>query len=144
MHGNTGQAAAELIELVRSGVTPERAIASHLRTRAGGVPGFGQALYPGMDARARILLPLVAELPGASPIIAAVEALADALGPSGPRPNLDLALAALALTGRMAPDAPGLMFATGRLAGWISHAVSEYAAQPMRLRPRGRYIGPLP
>jgi citrate synthase len=144
LHGNTGQAAAELLRMVVAGTPPERAIAAQLRSRGRGVPGFGHALYLGTDPRARTLLPLIAALPGAEPVTAAVEALSLVVEPSGLHPNLDLALAALAVATGMAPDAPGLVFATGRLAGWISHAATEYGAEPMRLRPRGRYVGPLP
>jgi citrate synthase len=42
----------------------------------------------------------------------------------------------------MPDDAGAVVFAVGRIAGWITHALDEYDERPMRLRPRGRYVGP--
>lgn len=40
-------------------------------------------------------------------------------------------------------DAGALIFAVARTAGWIAHAIAEESEPPLRLRPRGRYVGPL-
>jgi citrate synthase len=58
-------------------------------------------------------------------------------------PNLDLALVALARTYRFPQFAPFLLFALGRTVGWIAHAIEQYAAGDL-IRPRARYIGPMP
>ncbi len=57
------------------------------------------------------------------------------------RPNVDLALAALASAARLPEDAASTIFVVGRLAGWIAHIAAEYAEPAMRLRPRGEYVG---
>ena len=43
----------------------------------------------------------------------------------------------------MQQAAPVALFAVARSAGWIAHAI-EQSAQPDLIRPRARYIGPLP
>ena len=40
-------------------------------------------------------------------------------------------------------QAPLVLFALGRTAGWIAHAIEQYAAATL-IRPRARYTGPLP
>jgi citrate synthase len=42
----------------------------------------------------------------------------------------------------MAADAGEAIFAVGRTAGWIAHALEEYGDRPSRFRPSGRYAGP--
>jgi citrate synthase len=75
--------------------------------------------------------------------MAAVEAVSgEVRRRAGLFPNVDLALAALTLAAGLRHDAGTAIFALGRLAGWIAHALDEYEQRPMRLRPRGRYIGP--
>jgi citrate synthase len=44
----------------------------------------------------------------------------------------------------MARDAGEAIFAVARTAGWIAHALEEYADTPSRFRPSGRYAGRLP
>jgi len=83
------------------------------------------------------------ELPDAEPVMAAVDAVsAEALRRADVHPNVDLALAALSLAARLPADAGVAVFAIGRLVGWIAHALDEYEQRPLRLRPRGRYVGP--
>ncbi|MEN2741245.1 citrate/2-methylcitrate synthase [Microbacterium sp. X-17] len=143
LHGSASRAAAELLARVRDGEPVDRALASAVRDSGRGVPGFGHPLYAGIDPRAAALLPLVARMPGAGPVAAAVDAvIAEVERRAGVHPNLDLALGALVVVGALPPDAGSLVFATGRLTGWIAHAIAEYEEPPMRLRPRGRYVGP--
>ena len=67
-------------------------------------------------------------------VIAAAEAA------SGRRPNVDFTLAAICLAHGL-PAAPALsMFAAGRLAGWLAHAL-EQQAQGQLIRPRASYTG---
>lgn len=54
-----------------------------------------------------------------------------------------LALEALTVAAGMPVDAGELIFAVARTAGWIAHAIAEDAEPPLRLGPRGRYVGPL-
>jgi citrate synthase len=63
---------------------------------------------------------------------------------TGRRPNVDFALAALAEAGGLAADAGEAVFAIARSAGWLAHALDEYAepAVAFRYRPVARYVGP--
>jgi len=143
LHGNASRAAAALLADVANGAGPDAALARAVRDGGRGVPGFGQPLHSGTDARATALLPLVSALPAAGPVMAAVDAVsAEVLRRAGLHPNLDLALAALTLAAGLGPNAGGAVFAVGRLVGWIAHALAEYEQRPLRLRPRGRYVGP--
>lgn len=54
--------------------------------------------------------------------------------------NVDMALAALTAELRLPDDAPFLIFASGRMAGWIAHAIEQrLSAAP--IRPRANYTG---
>ncbi|WP_305784337.1 citrate synthase family protein [Symbioplanes lichenis] len=133
LHGAASGLAYQLL----TSPDPMAAVAEQRRLH-GGVPGFGHPLYPGGDPRARTLL---AAIPGTDAMAAVVEAAA---GRSGIAPNIDFALAALALSTGMGPDAGEAVFAIARTAGWIAHALEEYADQPSRFRPAGRYAGRAP
>jgi citrate synthase len=42
----------------------------------------------------------------------------------------------------MSHDAGEAVMATARIAGWLAHAIEEYAEAPLRFRPRAHYLGP--
>jgi citrate synthase len=74
--------------------------------------------------------------------MAVVDELLSVAGARVPRrPNVDFALGALAFVSA-APIDLGQLFCTARIAGWIAHALEEYAERPVRFRANGRYIGP--
>lgn len=145
LHGTASRSAAQMLRAVLGGDEPAVAIARALRDGSGGIPGFGQPLYAAGDMRASVLFELLREAAGSAEVLAAVDALADeVVRRADALPNLDLALAALTVWAGMPDDAGSVVFAIGRIAGWISHAMDEYDQRPMRLRPRGRYVGPAP
>ena len=53
------------------------------------------------------------------------------------------AIAAFVARHRLPADAPFVIFALARLAGWLAHAI-EQATTGRLIRPRARYIGPMP
>ncbi|MFE4951320.1 citrate/2-methylcitrate synthase [Leifsonia sp. NPDC056665] len=143
LHGNASRAAHRMLARVAAGEEPARVVADAVVDGRGPVPGFGQPLYPAGDPRARILLGMLAGVPGAEPVVAAVDALAALLRDrTGAAPNVDLALAALSLAAGMPDDAGEVIFATARTAGWTVHTLAEYREPPLRLRPLGRYTPP--
>lgn len=145
LHGTASRAALRMLRAVQEGEAAPAAIARAVRDGGRGIPGFGQALYAVGDMRAAVLLELLRETPGTDDVLAAVDAVADEVARrADARPNLDLALGAVALWARMPDDAGAVVFAVGRIAGWLTHAIDEYDERPMRLRPRGRYVGPPP
>jgi len=60
-----------------------------------------------------------------------------------PEPTIDFALATLTSVAGMIPGAGEAIFAVARTAGWIAHALEEYAKNAP-LRPRTVYTGPHP
>jgi citrate synthase len=61
----------------------------------------------------------------------------------GARPVLDFGLVALARCLDLPAQAPFVLFALGRTAGWIAHYL-EQAQSDQLIRPRAEYVGPRP
>ncbi|WP_130408598.1 citrate synthase family protein [Thalassococcus sp. S3] len=95
--------------------------------------GFGHPLYPEGDPRARHLLE---QIPRRSAARMAVGQISDRLAIA---PNIDAALAALEVHFAYPPHAATSLFAIGRAAGWIAHAIEQVQSGQM-IRPRARYL----
>jgi citrate synthase len=65
----------------------------------------------------------------------------EVVGRGLPTPNIDFALAVLASVAGLVAGAAEAAFAVARTAGWLGHALEEYARHTP-LRPRARYTGP--
>jgi citrate synthase len=106
----------------------------------GFVPGFGHPLYPAGDVRAKVLLQMLKKTrvgqSQAKLVAQAVQVLRKAA-------TIDLVLAALARAYGLPATSPFAIFALGRIAGWIGHAIEQHR-QGGLIRPRARYIGRLP
>lgn len=140
LHGGAGLAAYQLLERVLDGGEIGPVLAGHLR---GGrpVPGIG-LLGASSDPRATALFGRLADIPAARDVVAAVGEITAALRPHGRhQPNVDLAVAALALAAGMPAGAGEAIFAVGRSVGWIAHALEEYEQPPLRWRGREQYVG---
>ena len=61
----------------------------------------------------------------------------------GKQPNVDFALVSLRRALRLNPGSALALFAIGRTAGWIAHALEQQAEDKL-IRPRARYTGPGP
>ena len=140
--GNVGRVEG-LLDEIRTPARAADVLNKRLR-RGEGIPGFGHALYPDGDPRARLLLELLAAaMPrsGAIRLARGVTAAAEQL--IGEQPTIDLALAVLGRALDLPRGAPLALFALGRTAGWMGHALEQYAAGTL-IRPRARYVGPAP
>jgi len=133
--GMTGRVEILFDELMRDG-DPERLIAGRVG-RGENMPGFGHPLYPAGDPRGAALLALAE--PDAL-TIGLVRAVVDL---TGQWPSLDVGLVALARQLGLPAGAAAALFAIGRTAGWLAHAL-EQAGQNRLIRPRARYTGPMP
>ncbi|WP_116135512.1 citrate/2-methylcitrate synthase [Trinickia diaoshuihuensis] len=109
------------------------------------LPGFGHMLYPDGDPRAAVLLDMLAERAASR---AERQALADidsivraAYDATGLAPTVDFALSALERVLALPSGSAFSLFALGRAAGWIAHAM-EQMEDGRLIRPRARYIGP--
>lgn len=142
LHGSASADAYRLLSAMVDGKPVERALAEALRGRSG-IPGFGHRLYSERDPRAIVLLDRLSTLPGTKRLLALADEVIDEVARrSGLHPNIDFALALLALATGMSAEAGEVIFACSRVGGWIAHALDEYTRPPVRLRPTGRYVGP--
>lgn len=143
--GGAMQAVASLaVEDLLSEVTSPRhaAVAIGERLRRGDrLPGFGHRLYPDGDPRAPVLLQLLRRCWRGKPRLDAIDAVIAACGERRlPAPNIDFMLASLAHLAGMQRGASEAIFAVARTAGWLAHAIEEYARRTS-IRPRAVYVG---
>ncbi len=99
------------------------------------IAGFGHPLYPLGDPRATALLQ---QFPLPADYVELRDAVEEAIGE---RPNVDFALDALTKVFDLPQEAPLILFALGRCAGWLAHAL-EQVTTGHPIRPRARYVGP--
>ncbi|MBI3966155.1 MAG: citrate synthase family protein [Chloroflexi bacterium] len=116
-----------------------RVVGNYLR-RGEALPGFGHPLYSGIDPRADLLLRLLGTVEVDPERLAGLQAVRDR---SPVPPNVDFGLAGLAYALELVRGAGEAIFAAARTAGWIAHALEEYAA-PTPFRLRALYTGPEP
>ena len=109
--------------------------------RGDALAGFGHPLYPEGDPRAALLL---TQLLGVRPRLAGAarlqQALDAAIDLTGRQPSLDFALASLAALFGLGPEAALSVFAAGRMAGWLAHALEQQETGGL-IRPRANYAG---
>jgi citrate synthase len=105
------------------------------------IPGFGQPLYPEGDPRARWLLDAVARhAPRSAAMRLSRELQQQAQELMDEYPTIDFALVTLSRALGLPSGAPLALFALGRTAGWLAHALEQYQ-DPRMIRPRARYVG---
>jgi len=103
------------------------------------LPGFAHPLYPEGDPRGALLMSLLDRDKHAD--LFAIAALAEDL--TGQKLNIDFGLVAVEIACQLAPGAAQILFALGRSAGWIAHAMEQVETGQL-IRPRARYVGKFP
>jgi len=142
LHGGASFGAEVMLRSAPGPADAARAVGDLLR-RGERIPGFGHFVYRRRDPRAVLLLDLLrAADPGSERLAVADAVIAEARGRSLPEPNIDFALAALAVMAGMIPGAGEAIFSVARAVGWVAHALEEYA-RGTPIRPRGIYTGPV-
>jgi citrate synthase len=133
--GATARVEALFDEIERAG--DARRVVAERYARGELVPGFAHPLYPDGDPRCPALL-------SALPADATRDALIAELDRVGGKPpNIDLALVALRRALALPRGAALALFAVGRCAGWVAHAL-EQQGEGALIRPRARYVGERP
>lgn len=132
LHGEASARALAYLKTSLAG-SPATALAG-IASRGERIPAVGHPLYPAGDPRAAALLGWM------KPDDALQDAVSVAEDASGKAANVDMALAALTLHLGLAEDAPFLVFACGRMAGWLAHAQEQLTSGRL-IRPRATYTG---
>lgn len=134
LHAVAALAAEDMLAEVGEPGSAASAVGARLR-RGDRVPGFGHRLHPHGDPRAAVLLGAVRHAFDGSPGLAATEAVLAVAAERGlPPPNVDFALAGLTRAAGLRRGAGEAVFGVARCAGWLAHAIEEYAvaAEPRR------------
>jgi citrate synthase len=142
-HGGMTTRVDTMLDSMRREKTGHAALAARLREGAA-IDGFGHPLYPNGDPRAaEIMTQLAQRYPRSPELRFAREVATAALETLELHPSVDFALATVSRVLRL-PARSGLtLFAIGRSIGWIGHAIEQYRGGEL-IRPRARYVGPLP
>jgi len=138
-----GAATARVEAFVAEVARPERGAAAvgERLARGESVPGFGHPVYPEGDPRGARLLEIAQRIGGRSRGVRILVSVVNAMElVARERPTLDVGLVALASALGLPRGGALAMFACGRVAGWIAHALEQRAAGFI-LRPRARYVG---
>jgi citrate synthase len=140
LHGGAALGAELMLSSARSPLDAPRVVGDLLR-RGERLPGFGHFVYKDGDPRANLLLELIDAYAPSSRHLAVARAVTDeARRRAIPEPNIEFALAVLAGVAGMIRGAGEAIFAAGRTAGWLAHALEEYQRN-IPIRPRGIYTG---
>jgi citrate synthase len=141
-HGGAINRVEAMLRDVVSSPDPQARIKERLRLGER-FHGFGHPLYPEGDPRARaILSALRATLPRRqTDTLFKIESQIQEL--TGHAPYVDFALAATSILLRLPRSSAQGLFVIGRSVGWIAHAIEQYGVGVL-IRPRARYVGPLP
>lgn len=140
-HGSAPDRVEALVDELR-GVERVSAMLRARARRGEALPGFGHRLYLGGDPRTPPMLAWAEALAPRSPVVRTLHTLVEAAADAGEdAPTCDLGLVALSAALGLPRGSASALFALGRSAGWIAHAL-EQRGQGYLLRPRARYVGP--
>ncbi|MEO1037069.1 MAG: citrate/2-methylcitrate synthase [Pseudomonadota bacterium] len=129
-----GEATSRTLRFLNDALTDGVAAAIAIHADAAGrLTGFGHPLYPDGDVRAAYML---ARVPARNAVVRAVRETERILGA---RASVDTALTAVSLVNKLPTDAAFVLFAVGRMAGWLAHAIEQVETGRL-IRPRARFV----
>lgn len=139
-HGGVADRVEALLAEAKRAARPGDVVAQRAR-RGEAIPGFGHAIYKAGDPRTGPLLEAASEVAPQHETLAAIRAVTKAMAAAGHEPpTVDMGLVALAAAVGLPPGGAAALFAIGRTAGWVAHAVEQRAAGFI-VRPRAHYTG---
>ncbi|MBO6758016.1 MAG: citrate synthase family protein [Roseibium sp.] len=142
-HGAAPDRVAAWLSDIKTPEDAHRTLAGRL-ARGETLPGFGHRIYRDRDPRADRLLAIIGEVAPDNAVVRALPALIEtAEDLYGLAPNIDFALTVLQKAYDLPPDAAKILFCSGRMVGWIAHALEQYGS-PDQIRPRAAYVGARP
>ena len=142
-HGGDTERVEDLLDEVRRPTSFVRLLAKRT-VEATAIPGFSHPLYPDGDPRAAAMLTLLATCwPDTNEAALAAVLRAQRMQQPIDYPNLDFGLVLLRRALGLPRGAALALFALGRSAGWIAHALEQYETAQL-IRPRALYAGPRP
>ncbi|MEM7798369.1 MAG: citrate synthase family protein [Chloroflexota bacterium] len=137
-HGGHSQRVAALFDEVAEDIPTK--VASFIR-RGENLPGFDHPLYPNGDPRAVKLIELAeAHALSNRSLAIAYEVKQVVFDAQQRHPNFDFGLVTLCRSLELPQHAPIVLFALGRTAGWVAHALEQINTNQL-IRPRARYVG---
>ncbi len=131
LHGGATQDATHFLERAITHTRTGRPIDTFLKDNAD-IPGMGHPLYPSGDIRTKSLL---GALRPSSEILDILKAFEQH---SGAAPNVDMGHAALACELGLPEHAGFVLFALGRMSGWLAHAIEQNESGQL-IRPRALF-----
>jgi citrate synthase len=141
-HGGRALSAESMIEDFLRGRDVAAVVGEH--ARQGRVPALGQPRYPDGDPRVGIVLRHLAAAGVEQQILDVMdELIALTRARALPAPSVEFALAAMARGFSFQRGASEALFAIGRCAGWLAHAMEEFG-EPGPTSPQFRYVGVSP
>ncbi len=139
-HGGMCDRVEALIDAIGKPARATRTVREWL-ARGEQIPGFGHPLYPKGDPRGAYLIELARAQRAKHESARTAFALLAAMASGGhPAPTLDAGLVTLCHCLELPRGSAATIFALGRSAGWVAHALEQRAAGYV-LRPRARYVG---
>jgi citrate synthase len=142
-HGGAVARAHAFIEEMLREQRPADKVRERLR-RGDTLPGLGHPLYPEGDPRGSMLLQVLRATHPSPANFSHVQQLIETMQVQcGQRPNLDFALAAIACAYGLDANVALAIFAAGRMAGWLAHALEQQESGSL-IRPRASYVGRMP
>jgi len=142
-HGGASELAEALLHEAGNTGGATRAVTARLR-RGEPMPGFGHPTYPEGDPRGALLMDLACKARPRSPVVAVARKVTTAVREMmQQQPNVDFGVVTLCRALDLPSGAALTLLGLGRTAGWIAHALEQYAEGRV-IRPTARYAGEPP
>ncbi len=139
-HGGAADRVEAMVEEARRAARPGDVVAERAR-RGEPIPGFGHPIYKAGDPRAAPLIEAASEVAPHHEALGVIRGVTKAMAAAGHEPpTVDIGLVALAAALGLPAGGAAALFAIGRTAGWVAHAVEQRAAGFL-VRPRAHYTG---